>query len=145
MIGLPDPSQTGAGAGGGGATCTGVGSGAGAGGAVGGGGGAVVGGGGGAVVVVVVVVVDVVVDDVVVARSLVEAVCCAALPECASSRPSKTKADAEITAIAATSNPPINQRFRSSRPTLCGSAPNGPRLRPDGQPFFGSSRNGLPL
>src|SRR6185436_11666644 len=105
MIALPEPSQAGAGADAGGTICTGVGWGAGA-------GGAVVGGGGGAVVVVVVVVL--------VVRLLV-ASWPVASRDVESSRPSNTKAEAETTAIAATSNPPTSQRFRISRPTSCGS------------------------
>jgi hypothetical protein len=99
------------------------------GGSVGGGG-----GGGGAVVVVVLVVVDVVVlvVEVVVeevatwARASLVAVACWPPP---SSRPWKTTADVDATAMAATMQPPMTHARVLNRPTLRASARTGPRLR----------------
>jgi len=122
---LPAPSHAAAGAGAGGTTSTGVGGSVGAG-----------GGGGGAVVVVVLVVVDVVVlvvDDVVDAAAALR--CALVLvvaelgPSPPSSRPWKTMADAETTAIAARIRAPITHARVLNRPTLCESARRGPLLR----------------
>ncbi len=137
----------GAGAGGGGTTSTGAGA------SVGGGG-----GGGGAVVVVVLVVVDVVVlvDVVVDGRDEDAATRLrAALVEAArslllvpSSRPWKTIADADTTAMAATMQAPITHARVLNRPTLCESARPDRALRvglASAYPFLGISRKGLPL
>ena len=121
--------------------------------------------GGGAavvVVVVVVVVVDVVVEvdvDVDVEVELVAVV--RAFDDNGddgSSRPWNTNAEAETAATTTTSTAPITTPRMPIRPIRFASAPAGPRLsspapleqaRSGGparaQPFFGISRNGLPL
>ena len=80
------------------------------------------------VVDVVVLVVEVVVEEVATwARASLVVVACWSLP---SSRPWKTTADVDATAMAATMQPPITHALVLNRPTLRASARPGPRLRP---------------
>jgi len=82
------------------------------------------------VVVVVVDVVVVLVVDVVDATARRSAVVVVAAGLVPSSRPWKTTADVDATAMAATTQPPITHALVLNRPTLRASARPGPRLRP---------------
>ena len=94
------------------------------------------------VVEVVVLVVDDLIDDA--ARLATDVEVAAPSDDEPSSRPWNTTAEIETTATATTRSAPITHARVPNRPTTRESAPRNGPLRA-GQPFFGISRNGLPL